>query len=127
MKTPTSFALALAATLLAAPMGASASCYFVYSGGGQLVYRSTLSPIDLSKPISQGLASRFGGAHLTMVPDSSDCPDLLATGEGRGAKSALASRASTNAFESPLFRNADSALDSSVLGQSSSPASRRNR
>ena len=120
MKTPISFALAFAAILLMAPLGASASCYFVYSGGGQLIYRSTVSPVDLSKPISAGLASRFPGTHLTMVPDSSDCPDLLTSGEGRNSRLALASRTSANAFESPLFRNAGSALDSSVLGASPS-------
>lgn len=122
MRTSNPFALTLAAALLAAPLAASASCYFVYSGGGQLLYRSTQTPVDLSKPISSGLAGRFAGAHLTMVPDSADCPDLLNAPDGRAAQSARAARTSANAFESPLFRNADSALDSSVLGVSHSSA-----
>jgi len=104
-------ALLVAAAAGAVPAMASASCYFVYSAKNELVYRSTLSPVDLSKPISEGLRGRFAGGHMVMIPDESGCPDLLVSGEseifatigysnkGAGGRSAAAVDAS------PLFSN----------------------
>ena len=104
-------ALLAVAAAGALPAAASASCYFVYSAKNDLVYRSTISPVDLSKPISEGLRGRFAGGHLVMIPDETGCPDLLANGEselfatlgfsnkGAGGRSAAAIDAS------PLFQN----------------------
>jgi len=104
-------ALLVAASAGALPAAASASCYFVYSAKNELIYRSTVSPVDLSRPISDGLRGRFGGGHLVMIPDEVGCPDLLALGEsqlfatlgfsnkGAGGRSAAAIDAS------PLFQN----------------------
>ncbi len=94
--------LAVAAGL-ALPAVASANCYFVFSPKNELVYRSVVSPVDLSKPISSGIRARFSAAHLTMIPDEADCPDLGPVGE-------LAARegATSGPFASPLFRNAES-------------------
>ena len=44
-------ALLAVAAAGALPAAASASCFFVYSAKNELVYRSTISPVDLSKPI----------------------------------------------------------------------------
>jgi hypothetical protein len=84
-KRATSFAAAFAAAAacLAASTPASASCFFVYGPSNQLVYRSVISPIDLSRPISDGLRSRFSGGHLVMIPDEDGCPDLLISGESQ--------------------------------------------
>jgi hypothetical protein len=125
MKTPTSLALMLC--LAAVPGFASASCYFVYSAQNQLVYRSTISPVDLSRPISDGLRGRFAGGHLTMIPDETGCPDLLISGESQvfasfgfvpsgGARSAIDA--------SPLFRSLDSRgpATSSYDGSAVTPA-----
>jgi hypothetical protein len=60
------------------PAAASASCFYVFSAQNQLVYRSTISPVDLSRPISDGMKGRYAGGHLTMVPDETGCPDLIA-------------------------------------------------
>ncbi len=94
--------LAVAAGL-ALPAVASANCYFVFSPKNDLVYRSIVSPVDLSKPISSGVRGRFNAAHLTMIPDEADCPDLGPVGEpaARGG-------ATSGPFASPLFRNAES-------------------
>ncbi|HWK84220.1 MAG TPA: hypothetical protein VNS61_10830 [Caldimonas sp.] len=71
--------------LAALPVDASASCYYVFSAQNQLVYRSTISPVDLSRPISEGMKGRYAGGHLTMVPDETGCPDLIASSEGGGS------------------------------------------
>lgn len=111
MKALTSLAAVLC--LAAVPGLASANCYFIYSGQNQLVYRSTLSPVDLSRPISEGLRGRFAGGHLTMIPDESGCPDLLASGESQVFASfgftPQGGPRSTSAIDaSPLFRGIDS-------------------
>ena len=73
-------ALLVAAAAGTLPAAASASCYFVYSAKNELVYRSTISPVDLSRPISEGLRGRFAGGHMVMIPDETGCPDLLGSG-----------------------------------------------
>ncbi|MCE9658243.1 MAG: hypothetical protein K8R60_06750 [Burkholderiales bacterium] len=100
-------AVAAAGTL---PAAASASCYFVYSAKNELVYRSTLSPVDLSRPISEGLRGRFSGGHLVMIPDETGCPDLLANGESElfatlGFSNKGAGGRSAAIEASPLFQN----------------------
>ena len=101
-------AVAAAGTL---PAAASASCFFVYSAKNELVYRSTISPVDLSRPISDGLRGRFSGGHLVMIPEEAGCPDLLASGESRlfatlGFSNKGAGGRSAGAIEaSPLFQN----------------------
>jgi hypothetical protein len=94
----------------ALPAAASASCYFVYSAKNDLVYRSTISPVDLSKPISEGLRGRFAGGHLVMIPDETDCPDLLINGESElfatlGFSNKGAGGRSAAIEGSPLFQN----------------------
>ena len=104
--------IALLAALVAGtvPAAASASCFFVYSARNDLVYRSTVAPVDLSRPISEGLRGRFTGGHLVMIPDETGCPDLLANGESRlFATLGFTNRGAggrSSAFEaSPLFQN----------------------
>lgn len=87
----------------ALPAVASANCYFVFSPKNELVYRSVVSPVDLSKPISSGIRARFNAAHLTMIPDETGCPDLGAVGV-----QAATEGATSGPFASPLFRNAES-------------------
>jgi hypothetical protein len=66
--------------LLGVAPWAAASCFLVYSPSGELVYRSVVSPVDLSVPLSRGLAARYPNHQLVMVNDESNCPDL---GTGR--------------------------------------------
>jgi len=100
---------AFAATIV--PATASASCFFIYNGKNELVYRSTIAPVDLSRPISDAVRSRFPGGHLVMIPEEKGCPDLLISGESTlystlGFSNQGSSRRSTSAIEaSPLFRN----------------------
>ena len=130
------FVAALVAALV--PTLASASCFFVYGPKNQLVYRSTTTPIDLSRPISESMRSRFSGGHFVMIPDETGCPDLLAGGESRlfatlGFTSPGAGRNTTAIEASPLFRNvgarpgvdaSGSATSTDADGGSQSPARR---
>lgn len=121
---------ALAAAIAPAP--ASASCFFIYGANNQLVYRSTTSPVDLSRPISESLRGRFSGGHLVMIPDETGCPDLLANGESRlfatlgfGNRGAVG-RSPTAIEASPLFRGVggDPAGAATPADGSRSPARR---
>ena len=103
-------ALLAVAAAGALPAAASASCYFVYSAKNELVYRSTISPVDLSRPISESLRGRFAGGHLVMIPDETGCPDLLERGESQlfatlGFSNKGAGGRSAAIDASPLFQN----------------------
>lgn len=135
----------LLVTLVAvlAPAAASASCFFVYGPKNELVYRSTITPVDLSRPISESVRARFNGGHLVMIPDETGCPDLLAGGESKlfatlGFTSPGSGRTRSAIDASPLFRNvrarpgldssgSATASDDSVDSSSRSPAQRGSR
>jgi len=51
------------------------SCYTVTNSAEEVVYRSGDAPVDLSKPISNGLASKYPGGHL-VITDEYFCPPL---------------------------------------------------
>ena len=53
-----------------------ANCFSIYSPQGQLVFRSTVAPIDLSLPITEGLRVRFPNHHLVFLADESGCTDI---------------------------------------------------
>ena len=96
--------------LAALPTAASASCFYIFSGQNQLVYRSTISPVDLSRPISEGLRGRYAGGHLTMVPDETGCPDLVAGGQNQasgifGLMSSASERSFSTVDIKPAVRN----------------------
>jgi hypothetical protein len=64
-----------------------ANCFSIYSPRDQLVYRSTVVPIDLSLPISEGLKVRFPNHHLVFVADESACTDIgVVANAGSGAR-----------------------------------------
>lgn len=124
---------ALAAALV--PATASASCFFIYGSKNQLLYRSTIAPVDLSRPLSESVRGRFPGGFLVMIPDETGCPDLLANGESQlfatlGFSNRGGGGRSTSAIDaSPLFRNVSSrpGADSADPAMSASPASRNVR
>ena len=109
--TRSTLALLAVAIAGALPAAASASCFFVYGAKNDLVYRSTIPPVDLSRPISEGLRGRFAGGHLVMIPDESDCPDLLLNGESElfatlgFSNKGAGGRAAAAIDGSPLFQN----------------------
>ena len=135
--------IGLFVTLVAslAPGAASASCFFIYGPTNQLVYRSTITPVDLSRPISESMRARYGGGYLVMIPDETGCPDLLAGGESKlfatlGFTSPGAGRNTAAIDASPLFRNvkgrsgtdaSGSATSTDADGESPSPARRGTR
>ncbi|MBS0445183.1 MAG: hypothetical protein JSR59_04445 [Proteobacteria bacterium] len=71
--------LVVAALALAAPALASAYCFSIYDNQNRLTYQSQTPPIDLSMPISQGMAQRFPGQHLVMGNDASQCVEVDGT------------------------------------------------
>jgi hypothetical protein len=121
--------------LAAVPTVASASCFYVFSAQNQLVYRSTISPVDLSRPISEGLRGRYAGSHLTMVPDETGCPDLVAGDQNRssgifGLMSSAEVRSVSTVDIKPAARNvrssgAGNGLASEAQGSGSGRAGRR--
>ena len=53
---------------------ALAMCYEVYSGD-RLVYRSTETPVDLSRPLHETVPGKFGrGSTLMFFPADGSCP-----------------------------------------------------
>ena len=94
----------VAAALGGAAPWAAASCFLVYSPSGELVYRSVVPPVDLSVPLSRGLAARYPNHQLIMVNDESNCPDL---GTGRETQQTATRTLDVTSLLQP--RNADSA------------------
>ena len=76
MRTTRLSTLLALATLLAAPTFAHANCYSVYDAQNRLSFQSTVTPIDLSARISDGMRSRFPGGFFVMIPDDSDCREV---------------------------------------------------
>ena len=64
-----SFALVL-------PGLANANCYSIYDAKNQLVFQSTISPVDLSKRISESMRERFPGGHLIIDPNDRSCREV---------------------------------------------------
>ena len=135
--------IGLFATLVAAfaPSAASASCFFIYGPTNQLVYRSTIAPVDLSRPISESMRARFNGGYLVMIPDETGCPDLLAGGESKlfatlGFTTPGSGRTTSAIDASPLFRgvgarpgsdSSGSATTTDADAKPQSPARRNDR
>ena len=80
----------LSCAWFALPALASASCFSIYTPANVLIYQSTVNPIDLSLPITQGLRRRFRGDHLVMDPNESSCTEV-----GAGSSSARAGQGQT--------------------------------
>lgn len=59
---------ALAAALLSSGM-AQATCYSVYWSDGVLAVETSMAPVDLSKPLGEALADRFGPGMTMVVSD----------------------------------------------------------
>lgn len=77
----------MALLLCSIPSLSFAYCFSIYSPQDQLVYRSTVVPIDLSLQLSEGLKVRFPNHHLVFVADESACTDFrLAANAGNVAR-----------------------------------------
>ena len=92
------------AVALALPGIANANCYIVYDAKNQLVFQSTVSPVDLSKRISDSMRERFPGGHLVMIRSDRNCREVrtgstptprLEAGGTNGTEAALDRSAST--------------------------------
>jgi hypothetical protein len=76
MRMPRLSTLVPLAVLAALPSLAAANCYSIYGGQNQLLFQSTIAPIDLSGRISETMRTRFPGTFLIMIPDESDCREM---------------------------------------------------
>ena len=76
MRTNRQFVALSVAVALVLPGMANANCYIVYDAKNQLVLQSTVSPVDLSKPISDSMRERFPGGHLVMMRSDRNCREV---------------------------------------------------
>ena len=58
---------------------ASAACYYVYSSSNQLLYRSQVSPVDLSLPLSESVPLLGPGLALVFTESNGGCDGTLDT------------------------------------------------
>ena len=70
----------LIAGALAASTNAQAGCFFMYDARNALVYQSSTSPIDLSRPVSDEMARRYPSRALVIAPTTSCSEDTTAEG-----------------------------------------------
>ncbi len=68
-------ALTTAAALLAClfAQASSAACYVVYAADKQIVYRSQLPPVDMSRPLHETVQQIAPGGTLVFTLDSNGC------------------------------------------------------
>jgi hypothetical protein len=66
---------------------AFADCYSVVDRDNKVVFRSTASPLDLSKPLSVAAAERFPGMSVIVSPDSPVCTEVDLMSPGSAARS----------------------------------------
>lgn len=67
-------ALMLFAVLLGGiPASGSAMCYIVYDARSRIVYRNTITPVDLSGQIMAAMKQKFPGAQLVILDDMTGC------------------------------------------------------
>jgi hypothetical protein len=70
-------ALMLAAVLLGGiPVAGSAMCYVVYDAQSRIIYRNTITPVDLSGTVTQAMRARFVGAQLVIMDDMTGCSPI---------------------------------------------------
>jgi|GEM_PF-6809890 len=65
--------IAAAVAACGAAQGAFAACYHVYTADGVLVYRSTITPVDMAAPLHETLPEIEDGAHMVFTLDMFDC------------------------------------------------------
>jgi len=118
--------LAVVPTALAAP--AWAECYTVVQRG-LIVYRSTLTPIDLAGPIHTPLQKRFPGGQLVIGGDDKMCTYIdpaLPVNPNTGAASAPGSeRAGLSVVSGPVASTAGGAAPGSGSQPSADVGCRR--
>jgi hypothetical protein len=60
------------------PLYASATCYTVFDSQNRIIYRDTVTPIDLSASIGSALQARYPGGHLVISGDDAKCIPVVA-------------------------------------------------
>ena len=107
--------ICLASLGIASALPTQAACYTVYLGSS-IAYRSTIPPVDLSRPYGETLPARFGnGASMITTDDETGCTRVVLSGgappEGitRGASVARGERGRSAA--KPRASDAPASLD----------------
>lgn len=68
----------------------AAGCFSVYSLDNRLLYRSEVSPVDLSRPLSETLPRVFpAGSSMSFVTDEVPCPAVALSAPAPSGASAL--------------------------------------
>jgi len=60
---------ALTSLLITFAGNAGALCFSIYDASETLIYRASMAPIDLSRPISEAMAQQFPGGRLLITDD----------------------------------------------------------
>jgi len=83
-----------AAALAFLAVGAHADvCFTVLDSGGRVLHQSRRAPVDMSRPISETLYSRFPGASLMVFGTNNDvCEETQATPAQRTAAQTASQR-----------------------------------
>ena len=76
---------AVAVLALTTSAWSQAACYTVYGAKNDVVYRSVVSPVDLSKPLHQTQGQLPKGSRLVFTPNNDVC--VTEVNELPGAKS----------------------------------------
>jgi hypothetical protein len=90
-----------------------ADCYSVIDPNGNVVYQAVDSPIDLSRPVSEGLAVSYPGHHL-IIAATNFCPYISEYSGARAIPMSLAER--TPSESGALFKNVRSSVWSGSEG-----------
>ncbi len=108
--------IALIAVASSLPSLASASCFSIYTRQDRLVYQSTVIPIDLALPISQGLRPSFPNTHMVMDPNETSCTEVgPGSSSARGVSRDLNQSMSTGPLgRSPVTRDARAPVSTAV-------------
>jgi hypothetical protein len=95
----------LMVSLIGATSSSLAYCYSIFDSKNNLVHQSVEAPIDMSKPVSEGMAAAYPGHHL-VVTETSYCPYINSLA---GASAVPMQSGTTLSESSPLFRKAHAA------------------
>lgn len=60
-----------------APLHAAAACFTVFDNQNRIIYRDTVSPIDLTGPVTDALRAKFPGGHLVISGEDQKCIPIV--------------------------------------------------
>ena len=90
----------IAVLALTASAWAQAACYTVYNGKNEVIYRSTMPPVDMSKQLHQTQSELPAGSRVVFTPNNTVC--VAEVNELPGKKAAVNKSSSANTVTDQL-------------------------